>query len=686
MAVNVTNDYRTTIYSGERIYSCSLHINGVEISPRQIKEIKISRPIIDKTKESFYIGTFIANKIEVTFKNKDNLDIVSGYEVNLTIALKVNNTDEWVNQGTFVIDDLGENYQKTNKITCYDYSTKFEPAVDAKIEDVFNYDEENLTYSITLENLLKWLCQHYGIELGTYPNVNRETTVGNWDSTLSGKQYISWIAEIMAGNAKIGRDNKLYIIPLKSDPVYIVNALRSKSIEIGEKYHISHVVYFDALRNFTFPLANMFNFVLKIEDIPIDIKGCTAIVADDTYYFTSTGGKISFGSIVESGKTYYTNVGSLYPVFENDDYTFYCTNEVFDDNYITAYDKDKKSLGYTKVLDGQPYKTPVGAKYISVKIGIPEASIENVGEVYETSLVLKRDVEEQNTLQIRQDNLFIVSEAEIENIYNAVHDFEIYSLKNTNWGDLSLDGYDIITYQLGTQKYSTFYNPEITYSQSVMDSTEVKIPTKQQEVTTNRLQLSADASVRKTLTEVNSLTGKVTILSERTTENTRNIASLVLADNEIKTSISQVTTSTNEQINELTTALNETKTSTYTKTEIQQIANGSYKDENGNAVTVSSVINMSGTFDIDGMHYRKTNANTETTINQEGLEVDDTKSNAELLYAGYDSDQTSVTYGSSVVRTENLTVRNYLRCGEVGRFEKYTDSQNHTGVGFFLEG
>lgn len=184
---------------------------------------------------------------------------------------------------------------------------------------------------------------------------------------------------------------------------------------------------------------------------------------------------------------------------------------------------------------------------------------------------------------------------------------------------------------------------------------------------------------------------------------------------------------TNDSVTTVTNRVNTIQASTYTKTQIQEIANGSGFDfkptedatyqasteyylydsaantytllvegtdyqvgdamddniYNKYSVTVSALISTEAQFDKDGMHYSKTGAKTSSTINEVGLEVDDDNSN-ELLFAGYDDDDTSSTYGTSIVRTENITVRNYLVTPGGGRFEEYTDSNSNTGVGFFI--
>ena len=102
---------------------------------------------------------------------------------------------------------------------------------------------------------------------------------------------------------------------------------------------------------------------------------------------------------------------------------------------------------------------------------------------------------------------------------------------------------------------------------------------------------------------------------------------------------------------------------TYTKTEIQQIASGVGVD----GLTVTAVVSTEATFDKDGMHYSKTDAPSTTTINYAGLEVDSTSDNSELLYAGIDENSSSQTFGSSIVRTNNLTVKTYLQCAKENR-------------------
>lgn len=135
MAYNVSQNYRSVVYSGEALYNCQLYINNYLVPIDQIRSIKISSPIIDTTTDTgsvFHIGTFVAQQLEIKFKNLDGLDITSNPEITLNIGLYVDNNYEYIPIGKYLIDVLAENYQQTCTITCMDYSIKFKSTLDIR--------------------------------------------------------------------------------------------------------------------------------------------------------------------------------------------------------------------------------------------------------------------------------------------------------------------------------------------------------------------------------------------------------------------------------------------------------------------------------------------------------------------------------------------------------------------------
>lgn len=388
-AVN-NEKYRERIYSGGALHRASLTINNENIPTSNIKSIKISSPIIDTTEEYFYVGTFIGQKVEIAFRNADKIDLTG--EVDLKIATKieeedpVEGTDGYLEVpiGKFIIDTSPEDYYNNATITCYDKSILFKNKVDISqwFDEETYIDEETgeektRKTTITAEKLLQHLCTYFlGEEnLGTYPEINKNKTTASFDNTVSGKTYISYIAEIMGGNAKIGRDGKLYIIPLKQDAVVEINAKKSKSWTLGEKYRISRVYFEDGIRT-----------------------------------------------------------------FEKGNYDF-------------------------------------------------------------------------NSLNIRVDNPFIQDTEEnsqevINNLYDELNGFEIYSIKNENYGDPSLDSWDIIEFELDDNTYRTFNDNILTFEMNISTVIDTKIPTKQKQEITNVID-TEENKIKKMKTEIDQINNTI---------------------------------------------------------------------------------------------------------------------------------------------------------------------------------
>lgn len=392
MAYQVSNEFKEKVYSGDNSYICFLNINGYEVPMSQIQSITISSPIIDDTAQTFYVGSFISQSITIKFKNLNGLDLKSGTEVTLDIGREINGVIESVPIGKYLIDDLGQDYLKTCEITCLDYAVKFMPNIDYSSQ----FDSDGL---IEIDRLLEYICQYFNVELGTYPDTNGDVKIGVYDNTISGKQYISYIAELKGCNAKIGRDGKLYLVPLKNEPVAVINALEGKSWELKEKYEIKNVIYEDAIRKF-------------------------------------------------------------------------------------AYGEDEN--------------------------------------LQETGI-------KENTLYIRTDNMYIIADYVVENIYNSLKDLKIYSLNCENYGDISLDSWDIIRYQLGFDEnnnplyYDTLNNNEIVYEMTIMSKVDVNIPTAQQESLVNNVSGNDSTKLKILKTTINQLTGEIELMAKETTELKDNI-------------------------------------------------------------------------------------------------------------------------------------------------------------------
>ena len=245
----INDDTRKLIYSGDAQYVPYLKIGTTDIDVSLIKNITISDPILDKETKYFYLGTFPSRKIEIEFVNSPllNIDFTQQVEFNLGIKSFITGEElDVIPYGNYYVDMTSENYYNNNKLTAYDYAIKMKkPLVDITNPETtpFNTNEEGKLTSVNIVDLLQWICDYCGVELGDFPDVNNDMIISSYDNTISGKAYISYIAELMGGYAKIGRDNKLYIKPAKIEPIMEIDVESAKDFKIGEKYKITKVVY-----------------------------------------------------------------------------------------------------------------------------------------------------------------------------------------------------------------------------------------------------------------------------------------------------------------------------------------------------------------------------------------------------------------------------------------------------------
>ena len=278
MAYNVSENYRTVVYSGEALYDCKLYINNNLIPINQISSINISSPIIDTTSEGgsmFHIGTFISQKLDIQFKNLDGLDLENNPSIDLEIGLKVGNSYEYIPIGKYLIDELSEDYQTTCLITCFDYAIKFNSNLD--ISQFF--DEDNKIYA---SDLFEAICGYYGVNVGTYPEVNNDKPIYYYDNTITAKRYIMYLAELFGGNAKMERDGSCSIIPLKNYTDIEIDGLSSKSFKVGATYEITRVCYDNGKSKY-----QAGGNVISVDELPstnIDINSYYYLTPEMKYY------------------------------------------------------------------------------------------------------------------------------------------------------------------------------------------------------------------------------------------------------------------------------------------------------------------------------------------------------------------------------------------------------------------
>ena len=139
------------------------------------------------------------------------------------------------------------------------------------------------------------------------------------------------------------------------------------------------------------------------------------------------------------------------------------------------------------------------------------------------------------------------------------------------------------------------------------------------------------------------------------------------------TEVVSKTKALDDGLSSLETLVKSTTTDTYTKTEINEIINGTSPD----GTVVSSVKTTAGTLDKDGLTIEQTDADTKTNINANGM----------IIYnATGGMEDSLLDVNKDGVIAKNVKVDTYLNIGKHSRIEDYTSPDYVEGTGVFWIG
>lgn len=140
-----------------------------------------------------------------------------------------------------------------------------------------------------------------------------------------------------------------------------------------------------------------------------------------------------------------------------------------------------------------------------------------------------------NTVYISQDNMYIVDQDQINNIYNALKGLEFYSFEGESIIDPALDTGDIVV----IDGKNVIYQGSMQFSGRWIANIESKIQCKAKEETTTRTPSQRTIN-RRVESNINQIDGKITQLTEETTENTQKLTKVEQDVNGITSKVSSV--------------------------------------------------------------------------------------------------------------------------------------------------
>ena len=218
-----------------------------------------------------FIGTTVGKKITVNILNPNNQIDLENEEIQVYTGIIIDNENEEVPFGNFIIPKPDNKEVKENtSFVGYDYMIKFDIPYKSQV-----------TYPCKAKVLFQNVCSQVGLEAGNIDFINADYMIlGNpFTNNETCRVVLSNLAQLAGGFAKIGRDNKPYIISL--DKTTIVETID------GNNY------FTDFSKNKQWGELN--SLILRIsgtegenttlqDDVSVTENGLTELVIEDNYF------------------------------------------------------------------------------------------------------------------------------------------------------------------------------------------------------------------------------------------------------------------------------------------------------------------------------------------------------------------------------------------------------------------
>lgn len=228
---STSTNYKETILADSTKQLLNVYIDNNKIEGRYILECKITYTLLNN--DEFCFGSTPAKTVNLKIHKNALPDTYTRFYIESGIA------EETVPIGYFNVDEISKDDDYTVSLTLIDDMSKFE----------FNYDGSALNYPVTILTILQDICSKAGVELGSTSFLNWDKQVAVYDSTVTARTYLGYIAEQAGGFAIIGRDGKLYIRTIGADEAEL--ALRYFSeYSWGERFKVSRIAYEDGVQDF----------------------------------------------------------------------------------------------------------------------------------------------------------------------------------------------------------------------------------------------------------------------------------------------------------------------------------------------------------------------------------------------------------------------------------------------------
>ena len=239
--------YKKKIYSGDARHK--LEVSFLENADLYCEKLTVKPRIIPNGSKRFGLDNFVSKEAELVLHHIDLNEVPEQIEISIGTQTS-GDYYENVPIGIFNINDKPTTDKDKTTFKLYDNAVKFD----------FGYNGQELIDAndgkATKKQILQDICSKAGVTLNVTTFLGENDEVGSYDSTISARVYISYLAEQAGAIATIDRDGSLIFVYLNNlEKVKIPLSIVEK-YSIGKPYTIGRVLYEDGIRKFDKPKEN----------------------------------------------------------------------------------------------------------------------------------------------------------------------------------------------------------------------------------------------------------------------------------------------------------------------------------------------------------------------------------------------------------------------------------------------
>lgn len=313
-----------------------------------------------------------------------------------------------------------EEVKEKTAFTGYDYMSKFDET----------YIDDGI-YPIKLYDKLNSLCNQVGVELGNSEIINGDyEIIGNpFTNNETCKTVLSHIAQLACGFAKVGRDNKLYIISLSNDEDTVETLDANCYMDDFSKNDI-----WGEVNSLIIRLSQVEGENTTIQDEEsIQKNGLTEVTINDNYYLIdNTEREKVIQEIWKNIKgvkylpfltTYYgfpyLDVGDKIKVYDTKDneYTSYVFNHIF--TYNGSFTGTLETKALTKTQTSLKNTNNIKTKFKNVELTVNKIDGKITQLIEENTETTEKLSKHEQTIDSMKDTIKS-QETKIETVENKV--------------------------------------------------------------------------------------------------------------------------------------------------------------------------------------------------------------------------------------------------------------------------